>query len=120
MERKEKMDFINLFVNEELIDMMVMETNRYSDQEIDRCHPLRRTSRYRFWKPVNAEEVNKFIGFLYLMGIVRLPTIEHYWSRNVLNRFNGCYPKTGSRRSFDFGILPIAKKKHHNSTRSGL
>ena len=34
--------------------------------------------------------MKKIIGILHLMGLVRLPTIRHYWSRDVLYGFNGC------------------------------
>ena len=99
MEGKEKMDFYNLFLTDELIDLMTAETNRYAEQEIDRHRPLRRNSRYKSWKPVDSVEMKKFIGILYLMGIVRLPTIELYWSRDVLYRFNG-FTSVMSRNRF--------------------
>ena len=70
------MDFFNLFLSDELIDLMVVETNKYAEQEIDRRRPLRRNSRYKHWKPVDAVEIKKFIATLFLMGIVRLPTID--------------------------------------------
>ena len=89
MERKHKLDFFNLFVTDEFINMLVVETNRYANQEIDRRRPLQPNSRYKSWQPIDAVEMKKFIGILYLMGIVRLPTIELYWSRDVLYRFNG-------------------------------
>lgn len=85
-----ELDFYKLLLTDDLIDLMVLETNLYAAQEINRHRPLRRTSRYNAWTEVNAEEMKKFIGILYLMGIVRLPTIEHYWSCNVMYNFNGC------------------------------
>ena len=89
MQSKEKTDFFDLFMTEELIQLMIIETNRYADQEINRRRPLRRHSRYNKWKPVTAEEMKKFIGILFLMGIVKLPRIDLYWSRDSLYRFNG-------------------------------
>ena len=89
MDSKEKMDFLNLFLTDELLNLMVSETNRYATQEIDKRRPLRRTSRYGKWKPVDVEEMKKFIGALLLMGIVRLPSIEHYWSKDPLYKFEG-------------------------------
>ena len=90
MPSKEKFDFYKLFLTDELIDLMVLETNQYAEQEIERHRPLRRTSRFHHWTKVDAGEMKKFIGILHLMGLVRLPTIEHYWSRDVLYGFNGC------------------------------
>ena len=75
---KEKFDFYKLFLTDELIDLMVLETNRYVVQEIERHCPLGRTSRFHHWTKVDAGEMKKFIGILHLKGFVRLPTIEHY------------------------------------------
>ena len=36
---KEKFDFYKLFLTDELIDLMVLETNRYAEQEIERHRP---------------------------------------------------------------------------------
>ena len=77
---KKKIDFFKLFLTDELLDLMVSETNKYAEQEIDRRRPLRRKSRYSLLKPVDNQEMRKFLGILLLMGIIRLPTIEHYWS----------------------------------------
>ena len=80
MNSKKKIDFFKLFLTDELLDLMVSETNKYAEQEIDRLRPLRRKSRYSLWKPVDNQEMRKFLGILLLIGIVRLPTIEHYLS----------------------------------------
>ena len=85
-----ELDFYKLLVTDDLIDLMVLETNLYDAQEIERHRPLRRNSRYKAWIKVDAEEMKKFIGILYLMGLVRLPTIEHYWNRDVMYNFEGC------------------------------
>ena len=90
MPSKEKCDFYKLFLTDELTDLMVLETNRYAEQEIERYRPLRRTSRFHHWTKVDTAEMKKFIGILHLMGPVRLPTIEQYWSRDILYGFNGC------------------------------
>ena len=90
MPSKEKFDFYKLFLTEELIDLMALETNWYAEQEIERHRPLRRTSRSHHWTKVDAGEMKKFIGILHLIGLARLPTIEHYWSPDVLYGFNGC------------------------------
>lgn len=44
MENKEPVDFFNLFVTEELINVMVVKTNRYAEQEIEKQRPLKRSS----------------------------------------------------------------------------
>ncbi|XP_047144697.1 piggyBac transposable element-derived protein 4-like [Hydra vulgaris] len=87
MESKKPLDFFRLFVTEELINSMVVETNRYAMQEINKQRPLRRSSLFKNWKPINSEDMRQFLGVLLHMGCVKLPSFEHYWSKNSLYRF---------------------------------
>ena len=38
------------------------------------------------WKDVTIPEMKHFIALLLQMGICNLPSIDHYWSRDVLYR----------------------------------
>ena len=87
MNSTQPIDFFKLFSTDDLINMMVTETNRYADQEINKHRPLRRSSRLNLWKPVDHQEICKFLGILLHMGSVKLPTFEHYWSTDILCRF---------------------------------
>ena len=60
---------------------MVVETNRYATQEISNQRPLRRSSRFKDGKPINSEDMRQF---LLHMGCVKMPSLEHYWSKNSL------------------------------------
>ena len=66
---------------------MVVETNRYATQEINKQRPLRRSSRFKDWKPINSEDMRQFLGVLLHMRCVKMPSLEHYWSKNSLYRF---------------------------------
>ena len=103
-------DFFKLFLTDDLINMMVTETNRYADQEINKHRPLRRSSRLNLWKPVDHQEMCQFLGILLNMGCVKLPTFEHYWSTNILYRFP-MFSKLCQEIDFslyyDFGTLLI-------------
>ena len=68
METKKQLDFFRLFVTEELINTMVVETNHYATQEINKQRPLRRSSRFKDWKPINSEDMRQFLGVLLHMG----------------------------------------------------
>ncbi|XP_041374243.1 piggyBac transposable element-derived protein 4-like [Gigantopelta aegis] len=63
---------------------MVTETNRYAAVEINKQCPLRRESRLKSWKDTDAKEMKQFIALLLHMGPKTLPTIQHYWSTDVL------------------------------------
>ena len=87
MNNMQPINFFKLFLTDDLINMMVTETNRYTDQEINKHRPLRRSSHLNLWKPVDHQEMCQFLGILLHMGCVKLPTFEHYWSTNILSRF---------------------------------
>ena len=80
-------DFFKLFLTDDLINMMITETNRYADQEINKHCPLRKSSRLNLWKPVDHQEMCQFLGILLHMRCVKLPTFEPYWSTNILYKF---------------------------------
>ncbi len=55
---------------------MKVETNCYANTCIE-SNPS-----CRAWSDTTAEELKAFVGVLILMGIVRLPRLELYWSTN--------------------------------------
>ena len=68
----------SLFFNDNLVGMIVEETNRYAEQ----C--LQETDKQ--WS-TNAEEIRAYLGFMILMGINRLPEIRDYWSTDENLRY---------------------------------
>ena len=71
------LSMFNLYFTDNVIDLVVQETNRYAQQV------LTEKGSDRVWS-TNAEEVRAYFGFIILMGIVRLPEIRDYWSTNPL------------------------------------
>ena len=55
--------------------MLVAETNRYAATVVGR------TPRARPWHDVVVPEMKAFVGILILMGIIKLPRLELYWSQ---------------------------------------
>jgi hypothetical protein len=51
------------FITDEIIDLMVRETNRYADQYFE-THEISRRSKFRQWKPNTDEEMLKFFGII--------------------------------------------------------
>jgi len=72
-------EFFQLFVTQEITDLMVNETNRYAGQEISKG-PLKPRSRKRNWVATNEVEMKHFVGLLFTMGIVVKKKIADYWS----------------------------------------
>jgi hypothetical protein len=71
------------FIIDEIIDLIVRETNRYAEQYLQ-AHEISRRSIYREWKPTTQEEMLKFFRIIIEMGSVQLPQLNHYWSSSQL------------------------------------
>ena len=76
-------DFFHLFVDDDILSHIVIETNRFAEQFIQ-GNEIRRRSRVNHWTPTNKEEMKQFIGLTILMGIIHKPTVESYWSMDPL------------------------------------
>ena len=76
-------DCYRYFITDEIIDLMVRETNRYAEQYL-RAHEISRRSKYREQKPTTHEETRKFFGVIIEMGLVQMPQLNHYWSSSRL------------------------------------
>ena len=78
-------DYFNLFFSDALIDKIVEETNRYSDQyfeENQRFLAGKPKSRSHQWireGHTTRDEMRAFLGVALNMGIVQKPTIESFW-----------------------------------------
>lgn len=65
-------DLFRYFITQELIEMIVVETNRVAQQT---------DSEIVFETDVN--EVYKYIGILLYMSIYKYPNLDSYWSKNA-------------------------------------
>lgn len=75
-----------LFVDEEIIEMIVTQTNKYALQKLDNA-TLSQGARMSKWKPTNSAEMKKFLGLLLWMGLVKVNPVANYWSKNTLYNF---------------------------------
>lgn len=76
-------DYIKLFLTDDIIQVLVRETNTYA-QQYKAAHNLTPHSRVNRWMPTDNEEMTKFIATLWLMGFIRKPTLESYWTKDRL------------------------------------
>ncbi|CAC5402794.1 unnamed protein product [Mytilus coruscus] len=65
-------------VENNVVDVLVKETNRYAEHRISMGN-LKPRSRLHMWRPVCNEEMKAFLGLLLLMGIIQKPTLASYW-----------------------------------------
>ena len=66
-----------LFFTATIMDCIVDQTSLYACQ----CMGF---ELYEELRKVTATELKRFMGFMILMGIVKLPSITDYWSRNAM------------------------------------
>lgn len=71
------LNFVKLFITDELIDLFVTETNNYANAKIQTQGGGGRLSR---WKDTTRDEFKVFIALILLIGVVRKSNVEDYWS----------------------------------------
>ena len=61
---------------------------------------MRRRSLWNSWKDVNSDEMKRFIGPIFSMGLISLPSYKKYWSNDLLH-MNEHFSSTMSRERFE-------------------
>ena len=81
MTDKSPVEFFQLLLPDDLLQVVVDQTNLFARQYIDTTE-LSRFSRVREWekRPHNLAELKKFLVIILAMGFVELPQIEDAWS----------------------------------------
>lgn len=70
-------DFYGLFLDEEILDFLIIETNRYASQSL-RNRKLKAYSRLKKWTPIDRTEMRNFLGLVMWMGLVNMPSLVDY------------------------------------------
>ena len=78
-------DFLTLYLSDEIVDLIVCETNRYAEQHIQR-NVIPPHSPVRTWTPTSRDEMLSFLGLSILMGLVYKPRLYMYWSGDEIFR----------------------------------
>ena len=77
-------DYFKLFMNDDILNHITAQTNLFAEQYIRNHNPLPPHSDCHMWTPTNPREMTQFLGLLLLMGIMKKPTIDMYWSTDIL------------------------------------
>jgi hypothetical protein len=83
MKSKLKLTVLKFF-DDELVELVVRETNTYAEQKIQARSFIPLRSRLRDWKPVTTGEIYVVSAILMLMGIIQKPTLFTYFSNNCI------------------------------------
>jgi hypothetical protein len=87
------------FLTDEVLDIIVTETNRYTSQFIQ-SHQLCPHSLTRNWKDTNRGEIKNLLAILMIMGINQLPKMSLYLSNSEMYS-NPLIKKTMKHDRFD-------------------
>ena len=77
------LDFFQMYLTDEIFEVMVNETNRYANQFIELNPDKENNSYVGMWKEITLVEMKCFIGLVLLMGIIHKPSVfSKIMSRN--------------------------------------
>ncbi|KAI8767593.1 piggyBac transposable element-derived protein 3 [Biomphalaria glabrata] len=77
------LDYFKLFIDDDIIDMIVEQTNLYAEQQ------QRNKGPDKYWKPVDQDDIVRFVYINMYFGIVKLPNTRMYWLGNKMWRIEG-------------------------------
>lgn len=69
-------DFLGLLLTDELIGMLVENTNKYA-----RSSAYSTTARGKEWRDIDAAEMRLYLSIVFYMGVVRVPSRKHVFDR---------------------------------------
>ena len=88
----------NLVIDEEVIEFIVSETNRYAHQVI-KNGKSKQESRLNNWTDTSNVEIRRFLGLLCWMELVKMSSIDSYWRTSAMFR-NCIAPKIMTKNRF--------------------
>ena len=79
-----ELDFLELYLTDEIYDLIARETNRFAAQFIA-SHPDKEDTRYvGSWTDVFKKELKVFFAVVIMMGIIHKHNVNSYWSLEEL------------------------------------
>ena len=94
------MSYFDHYIPPELTEIVVDHTNLYAQQQIVKMPcPVTKHARSEEWKPATVIEMKKFLGSIFVAGIVQKPKSELYWSMTGIFK-TPIFPQTLSRNRF--------------------
>ena len=106
-----ELDFFLLFVDQFLMDVLCLETNKYAAQK--RASSMLGAVRLRKWIDTDTSELKQFIAIIFAMGVLDKPTYASYWTKD--NIFSTPFFPTAMARD-RFLLLMSALHVNDNTT----
>lgn len=93
-------DFFHLLFPDELINIIVQETNRRAHQKETAPRTRSKIKKLNKWKDLTNDEFKKFLGLCCLGGNIQFPTMASRWSHKPLY-YHPIYSQTMPRNRFE-------------------
>ncbi|GFU68296.1 piggyBac transposable element-derived protein 4 [Trichonephila clavipes] len=82
---KTENDFFKLMLTDEILAVLVEETNRYAFDLLNLHGELSDKRKHASsWKPTDKNEILKFLGLILLMGHIEKDSLQDYWTTDTL------------------------------------
>ncbi|UYV76718.1 hypothetical protein LAZ67_14001866 [Cordylochernes scorpioides] len=111
---EKELDFFEIFININFLEMIAVETNKYAKYLIDTIE-FSKFSRMNRWVDTNYHELFVFLAICFLMTRNKKVSLKEYWSTNQLHFFP-IFSKLMSRDRF-FLILSVL---HFNDNKTQI
>lgn len=76
------LDYFSLFLTDDVVDLLVLETNRYAADFLLKNPDLKEHSRFKNWVVTSNAEMKTFIGCVIAMGLLDQIDLQDYWSKD--------------------------------------
>lgn len=110
MVNKSPVHFYTLYVSGNLLNVIVSATNKYAAELIAKKPDVSSGARINQWVPTSVYEIKKLFGLLLFMGVVKVPKLSDYRSKDEV--IGQRFPRTiMSRNRFEilFRMLHFSK-----------
>lgn len=108
-------DFYFSLVDDEFFTYVADQTNMYATQTICKSADTSKQSRLHEWNPTDKYEIKRFFGLICYMGIVKMPNISCYWSKEKM--FKVALPaECMSRNRFELLIRMVHFSNNEENT----
>lgn len=90
-------DFFELFLDEDIMKVIVDQSNNYAEREAVKASS--HSARMKKWISTTVAEMKVYFALVLWMGLMKLSSIAHYWSKSELYDTN--FSKYMSRNRFE-------------------
>lgn len=116
MTNKTPADFYCFLVPDEVFQKIVDDTNQFAINRIA-TRQASKAARIRNWSPTNLPEMKSFFALILFMGLVKLPKLSDYWSKDEItgHRFAATIM---SRNRFELLLQMLHFSQHDDAHKS--